>query len=177
VNEPSLRFERLTDPSAEIAARLRRWENDPALVPLIRPSKTRQEQEEPYPVTVETLTEQLEKLHIYLIYRGSELVGEMSYQVDPEYLLKKVAGTAWIGILIGEPQARGQGIGSQAIQHLEGRIGAAGLKRIELGVFEFNQTAISLYRKLGYQEIGRLDEFTYWQGRMWQDIRMEKYLQ
>jgi hypothetical protein len=30
---------------------------------------------------------------------------------------------------------------------------------------------------MGYREIGRIDDFTYWQGKMWQDIRMEKYLQ
>lgn len=51
-----------------------------------------------------------------------------------------------------------------------------GLKRIELGVFEFNQQAQKLYQKLGYKEIGRIDNFTYWQGKMWTDIRMEKYL-
>jgi len=50
------------------------------------------------------------------------------------------------------------------------------LKRIELDVFEFNTQAIKLYRKLGYKEIARIPDFTYWQGKVWQDIRMEKYL-
>jgi hypothetical protein len=27
---------------------------------------------------------------------------------------------------------------------------------------------------MGYREFGRIDDFTYWRGRMWQDIRMEK---
>ena len=62
------------------------------------------------------------------------------------------------------------------MQYLEGEIRAQGLKRIELGVFEFNTNAIKLYRKLGYQEFARIANFTYWDRRMWQDIRMEKYL-
>ena len=51
-----------------------------------------------------------------------------------------------------------------------------GLHRIELGVFEFNTNAIKLYQRAGYKEIGRIPEFTYHQGRMWQDIRMEKFI-
>ena len=33
-----------------------------------------------------------------------------------------------------------------------------------------------LYQKAGYQEICRIPDFTFWQGKMWQDIRMEKYV-
>ena len=62
------------------------------------------------------------------------------------------------------------------MQYLEEQIRAHGWKRIELGVFEFNTNAIKLYQKLGYQEFARIANFTYWEGRMWQDIRMEKYL-
>jgi RimJ/RimL family protein N-acetyltransferase len=42
-----------------------------------------------------------------------------------------------------------------------------------MGVFEFNANAKKLYQKFGYQEIGRVKDFTFWQGRLWQDIRME----
>lgn len=49
-------------------------------------------------------------------------------------------------------------------------------QRIELGVFEFNTNALKLYQKLGYKEINRTEDFTYWNGKMWHDIRMEKYL-
>ena len=100
----------------------------------------------------------------------------MDYQVDPRHLYKKEPGTAWIGIVIGEQAGRGRGIGVPAIQHLEEQIQRQGLKRIELGVFEFNTNAIRLYQKLGYREIARIKDFTYWDGKMWQDIRMEKYV-
>jgi RimJ/RimL family protein N-acetyltransferase len=100
----------------------------------------------------------------------------MDYQIDPPHLYRKETGTAWIGILIGEETARGKGIGYWALQYLEKEIKEQGWKRIELGVFEFNMNAIKLYQKLGYREIGRIHDFTFWQDRMWQDVRMEKYL-
>ena len=122
------------------------------------------------------LTRRVAHQRIFLICEGERLLGEMGYQVDPGHLLKKAPGTAWIGITIGEADGRGRGIGFQALQWLEREIAAQGLARIELGVFEFNLAAQALYQRLGYQEIGRIDEFTYWDGLMWQDIRMEKYL-
>ena len=112
----------------------------------------------------------------YLIYADDDLVGELSFQIDPAHLYKKDTSTAWLGILIGEESARGKGVGVQAMQYLEEQIQTQGLNRIELGVFEFNTRALQLYRNLGYQEIARIDDFTYWDGKMWQDIRMEKYL-
>jgi ribosomal protein S18 acetylase RimI-like enzyme len=77
--------------------------------------------------------------------------------------------------VIGEEVARGKGVGYQAMQYIEEQIKLHGLKRIELGVFEFNTNAIHLYQKLGYVKIARNEGFTYWQGKMWADIRMEKY--
>jgi GNAT superfamily N-acetyltransferase len=127
-------------------------------------------------VTVEDLTQRLTDHHLYLIYLDDQLIGEMSYQVDPPHLYKKETGTAWIGITISEEIGRGKGIGYQALEYLEEQIKAHGLKRMELGVFEFNTNAIKLYNKLGYKEIARIDNFTYWQGKIWQDIRMEKYV-
>ena len=172
----SITFRKLSTPIAEIATVLNLWANDPTLVALIRPSSNQEELEEQVFVTVESLTKRLEYHAIYLIYVGEQLVGEMSILIDPGHLFKKKTGTAWIGIVIGEITARGKGVGTQAMGYLEEQIQEQGSKRIELGVFEFNANAIKLYKKMGYQEIGRIGNFTYWQGRMWQDIRMEKYL-
>lgn len=176
MTEASLHFEELVEPTRKIAEIFHRWENDPELIPFTRPNRSRQELDERNLVTVGTLRERIKQVKIYLIYRGDWLIGKLSFAVDPDYLYKKEPGTAWIGITIGEAEARGKGVGFKAMRYLEEQIAAAGLKRIELGVFEFNKPAIALYRKLGYREIGRIEEFTYWQGRMWQDIRMEKYL-
>ena len=175
-NPIDIDFKKLTNPTPEIAASFSKWENDPLLIPLTRPNLNEQDLLSRKPVTVDDLIERIKHHHMYLIYAQGELVGEMDYKVDPVYVYKKVEGTAWIGITIGEESARGKGIGYQALRYLEGQIKSQGLKRIELGVFEFNTRAVKLYRKSGYKEIVRIEDFTYWQGKMWQDIRMEKYL-
>ena len=171
-----IHFTKLTEPTAEITAVFNKWENNPTLVPFIRPSQDKAALEKQEIITQATLAKRLERTVIYLIHRGADLIGEMNYQVDPAHLYKKEAGTGWIGINIGEESARGMGIGNLAIAHLEAEIKQAGLHRVELGVFEFNANALKLYTRLGYQQIGIIENFTYWRGKMWQDIRMEKYV-
>jgi RimJ/RimL family protein N-acetyltransferase len=172
----NIHFEQLTEPTPSVVEVIDRWENDPNIIPLTRPNKNKLELERRYKVTLDEIKERLKNHHIYLIYLNDQLIGEMNYMIDPGHLLKKETGTAWIGITIGEQDGRGKGIGYQAIEFIEKQIKKEGLKRIELGVFEFNKQAFNLYQKLGYKEIGRIDNFTYWQDRMWKDIRMEKYL-
>ena len=171
-----VKFRKLIEPDAEVLEHLNKWENDPALIPLIRPNRDQEALEMREVLTAQDLEERLVHNHTFLIYQDGQVVGEMDYQIDPQHVFKKETGTAWIGIIIGEESARGKGIGQQALQYLEEEIRKQGLKRIELGVFEFNTSAIKLYQKAGYQEIGRLPDFTYWNDRMWQDIRMEKYI-
>ncbi|WEG10899.1 GNAT family N-acetyltransferase [Pullulanibacillus sp. KACC 23026] len=171
----SISFKKLIEPDSDLASVISQWENDPSIIPLTRPNQNQEELDHREEVTVEELMKRMEHHQIYLIYLDDQLVGEMNYMVDPSHLYKKETGTAWIGITIGEPVGRGKGVGYKAIQFLENEIKKQGLNRIELGVFEFNQTAHKLYSKMGYKEIGRIDQFTYWQGKMWTDIRMEKY--
>ncbi|MEH7111358.1 GNAT family N-acetyltransferase [Neobacillus niacini] len=169
-------FEKLTNPELTHVDVFNRWENNPELIPLTRPNQNQLELERQEILTLDKLTQRLKYTQIYLIYLDDQLIGEMNYMVDPSHLYKKESGTAWIGITIGEPQGRGKGIGYKAIQYLEEEIKKQGLYRVELGVFEFNIQAQNLYRKLGYKEIGRIENFTFWQDKMWKDIRMEKYL-
>ena len=172
----NIEFSKLASPTSEIAAFMDKWENDPELTPFIRPNPTEEDLTKRHPVTVESLRERLAHNHIYLIYADGQPVGEVNYQVDPPQLYKKETDTAWVGINIGEAWARGKGVGAQAMLFLEKQAKAQGLKRMELGVFEFNVRAIQLYVKLGYREIVRVGNFTCYQGKMWQDIRMEKYI-
>ncbi len=171
-----LHFSRLTEPTAAIAEAFSRWENDQQIRHLARPHRNQADLSKQHLVTIDSLSQQLQHMAIYLIYADDLLIGEMNYQIDPPLLLKREPSTAWIGITIGEAHGRGKGIGQQALHYLEQQIAMQGLTRIELGVFEFNQPAFALYQKRGYHEIGRISNFTYWQGRMWDDIRMEKQL-
>lgn len=170
-------FKKLTQPTPEIAAKFDKWESDLALIPFIRPNRAEADLNTIESVTAESLLQRMEHEEIYLIYKEDKLVGEMNYQVDPKHLYKKIPGTAWIGITIGEEFARRKGVGKLAMEYLEEQIRVQGFQRIELGVFEFNINAFKLYQKLGYQEISRIKDFTYWQDRFWQDIRMEKHLE
>lgn len=172
----NLTFTKLTQSSREYLEALNKWENDPALIPFMRVCQNEEDLKKRTNVTPEDLEQRLEHDQTWLIHLDGQLIGEMGFQLDPKHLYKKESGTAWIGITIGEESGRGKGIGFLALQHLEEQIKRQGLNRIELGVFEFNTNAIRLYQKLGYREIARIGGFTYWQGRKWQDIRMEKYL-
>jgi RimJ/RimL family protein N-acetyltransferase len=171
-----IEFKQLKEPTSEIAATMGRWENDAELVPYIRHSANREDSEKKFVLTIDDIQKRLQSNQIYLIYMEGKIAGEMSYQIDPPLCYHKVTGTAWISIIIGEKSAHHKGIGHNSMRYLENEIRGKGLKRIELGVFEFNENARRLYLKLGYVEIGRINDFTYWSGKMWQDIRMEKLL-
>jgi len=172
----NIKIIQLTEPTTELVEVLNCWENDPALIHLIRPNQNQSGLDRREKITLDGLKNRLESHPMYLIYLDDKLIGEMNFMVDPGHLYKKEPGTAWIAITIGESIGRGKGIGYAAIQHLEEQIKEQGLNRIELGVFGFNTQAQKLYHKLGYQEIGRIENFTFWQGEMWTDIRMEKYV-
>lgn len=171
-----LHFSKIEHPTTVLVDMYNRWENDRSLVPLVRPNKNAEEFDRRRKITMIDITERLNHLHVYLIYFNDQVVGEMNYMIDPSHLYRKVPKTAWIGITIGEEEARGQGVGFEAMSYLEEQIKKDGLKRIELGVFEFNTRAQQLYKRLGYKEIARLEDFTYWKGKMWADIRMEKFV-
>ena len=171
------KVELLSDVTPEIAELLNLWENAPDVAPFIRPFSGEEDLQKKKEVTVESLKRRLESHEEYLIYIEDRLIGQLSMQIDPGHLAKKVKGTAWIGIYIGEKDNRGKGAGSYALTYVEQILRTRGVRRIELGVFEFNKEAYRLYERLGYTEFIRLDELAWWNGSMWRDIRMEKYLE
>lgn len=169
-------FKKLITPDLKIVSAINQWSNDPVLVPLTRPIRHKADLEAQYTETISTITKRLEHDFVYLIYVNDSCVGQMSFQIDSGLLYNKIPGTAWIGLMIGEESARGNGVGMKAMEYLEKQIKDQGLTRIELGVFAFNTPALKLYKKLRYQEIARYEAFTYWQGSMWPSICMEKHL-
>ncbi|WP_214822017.1 GNAT family protein [Exiguobacterium sp. s35] len=164
----------LTTASDEIVDTFNRWNNDPQIVHLIRPSRSEEELTAHYEMTLDDLEERLLTHDIFLIYADDHLVGEMNVMYDPPHLYHQEPGTAWLGFVIGEATGRGKGVGTEALRLLEERLRVQGTPRMELGVFAFNDAAHRLYTKLGYEEIGRIEQFTYWDGQFWSDIRMEK---
>lgn len=153
-----------------------RWNNDEELFHYLTPVR---DKEPPVKGTFQDLKDLYFKdpVHadgIYIIYDGTKLIGNFSLQMDPGHLYKKIKGTSWLGLTIGEKEYWGTGAASFAMKFYEEESMRRHANRIELGVFEFNYRAIKFYQKLGYVEIGRIKDFTYWNGRFWEDIRMEK---
>jgi RimJ/RimL family protein N-acetyltransferase len=80
---------------------------------------------------------------------------------------------AELGIMIGEKEYWNRGYGTDAVQTLV-RFGfeQMNLNKVSLGVFETNERAQAVYRKLGFVEEGRAREDYYQDGRYWDIIRM-----
>ncbi|WP_070328317.1 MULTISPECIES: GNAT family N-acetyltransferase [Exiguobacterium] len=166
----------LLEASDDIVQTFNRWNNDPEIVHLIRPARSEEELAAEQQMTVADLTDRLQTHDIFLIYADDRLVGEVNVMYDANHLYVQEPGSAWLGLVIGEAAGRGKGAGSEALRLLEERLRHQGTPRIELGVFGFNEAAHHLYKKLGYEEIARIDAFTYWNEQFWPDIRMEKRL-
>ncbi|MEO5668694.1 MAG: GNAT family N-acetyltransferase [Bdellovibrionota bacterium] len=177
---PHVSFRKFDPYSSEDCALMAKWENDPLIRSLFQ--VFRDEISFARVATVESISQNYKPAEdnpteqsFMIMYEGKP-VGEMSFYLDRRPILTAKSNTAWAGIVIGEAHARGCGVGRLAMQELEARAKKAGAQRIELGVFEFNKTAIRFYEKLGYREFVRLPGYTWMAGKMWADIRMLKEL-
>ena len=103
-------------------------------------------------------------------------IGQGTFQIDPPKLLCKTPNTAWLALMIGDGRLRRCGLGTRITAHLEKLAAAAGAKRIEIGVFEYNERALCFFTSLGYEEFMRRPERVWWDGRRWDDIRFLKTL-
>lgn len=117
----------------------------------------------------------MEKEH-YLIKLESSYIGDISLMIDPPMLFKKEPGSGWLGIGLFDEKWHGTGIAALAMEFIEDRAKKRNLKRLELGVFEFNLRSQRFAKKCGYVEIGRIPDFTFYQNKFWSDLRLEKRL-
>jgi RimJ/RimL family protein N-acetyltransferase len=71
------------------------------------------------------------------------------------------------------PAYQGSGFGSEAIDWaLEYAFKQAGMHRVRIRVFEWNEGAVKLYEKLGFTHEGRERESLWWDGKWWDGITM-----
>jgi RimJ/RimL family protein N-acetyltransferase len=176
---PTLRFIELDPDIPEHVECLVRWGNDPEIRHLFQRFKN--ETDFNRVLNRETLEPMIRKSlgrgkHIQLISYQDQIVGEISVEMDMPALHEPKPNTAWLGIVIGEAWARGQGLGRRAMLHLEDFSRSLGAQHAQLGVFEFNEAAQGLYKKLDYQQLNVIPEFTWWKGKLWSDIRLGKSL-
>ena len=159
-----------------LAKQLVNWYNDPDIAPFIHPNY---KEEEPHPMTLEDVLKQAEErpeIKRYLILDDEFPIGEFSITKDFYWLMGEKEGSAWISIDIGEKAYWGKGISKLAMAYIEEECRRLGYKRIELGVFENNHKAKSLYEKMGYVQFARNEHMTYSQGAWRADLRMQKML-
>ena len=79
-----------------------------------------------------------------------------------------------VGIMIGEPDARGRGYGTEAMRLLvDYAFTVLGLHSVMLTVFEYNGAGRRCYEKAGFRESGRRRESRWHNGRFWDEIQMD----
>lgn len=79
--------------------------------------------------------------------------------------------TAELGILIGEKDARGRGLGTEAVRLVcDYGFHVLDLYSIMLLTFGWNIAGQKAYAKAGFREIGRRREARFFAGRYWDDI-------
>jgi RimJ/RimL family protein N-acetyltransferase len=82
--------------------------------------------------------------------------------------------TAAFGIMIGEPECRGKGYGTETTRlMLDYAFSALGLHNVVLTVFAYNPAGINAYKKAGFKEIGRRRECRLMGGKLWDEIYMD----
>ena len=104
-----------------------------------------------YPLTENQIEERQrnENVSIFAIEMDGKMVGIIELSVPDETKTSVRFGR----LLIGE-EYRGMGYGSRAIELIEEKtFNEYGVKCLELGVFEFNESAKKLYEKLGFKVI------------------------
>ncbi len=78
-----------------------------------------------------------------------------------------------VGISIGDKRYWGKGYGTEVMRLLlQHGFETLNLNRIYLRVFAYNEGAIKVYRRVGFQEEGRLREDHYFEGRYWDTLIM-----
>ena len=82
--------------------------------------------------------------------------------------------TGEFGIIIGEPDARGKGYGTETAQlMLDYAFTALGLHNVGLTVHAYNLAGIRAYTKAGFKQFGRRREKILMGGQRWDVIHME----
>jgi RimJ/RimL family protein N-acetyltransferase len=73
--------------------------------------------------------------------------------------ISEANASADLSIIVGEEEARDQGIGTEAIRLILGyAFEELGLNSVALSVFDFNEAAIHTYENLGFEREGRMRE-------------------
>lgn len=88
------------------------------------------------------------------VFEGDRLLGKLVIDRPPYAVLTH---TRWLHVIYLHPDARGAGAGAGLLRAAVDDARAAGAFRFLLWVNDANEPAKRFYRKLGFEEIGRID--------------------
>ena len=110
-----------------------------------------------------------EKMFAVRLLENDNLLGNVGFNsVD---LLNR---TAVIGIMLGNPNYQRKGYGIEAVKLiLDYGFSFLNLRNISLSVFEYNEPAYNLYKKVGFKEVGRLRKALEIMGKTYDVIIMD----
>lgn len=160
-------------------AHLVRWSNDESIRHLFLRNKNQDDYERKLSLDLarrRVLEALADGREVFILEHDSVVIGEVSLHIDSPSLVRARPHTAWIGLVVGEPSARGLGVGRQAMLFIEEIARKRGAHTAQVGVFEFNHRAQRLYSSLAYKKLCTTPNFTWWNGKMWSDTRMTKGL-
>jgi RimJ/RimL family protein N-acetyltransferase len=113
---------------------------------------------------LETL--QSDDAYVFLAETGEEVIGELTV------LRRHTTSPATIGMAVLAPW-RGRGVGTALMQACVDWAREAGVHKLSLEVFPWNEAAIALYRKFGFVEEGRLRKhYRRQNGELWDVLVM-----
>lgn len=105
---------------------------------------------------------------------GDEIIGNVS--ISRIAAQQKLRHRASLGIAVRKNYWH-QGLGSELVRRAVTQAAANGFLQVELGVYENNQAASSLYKRAGFQEVGRMPRaFRMKDGTFIDEIQMVKGL-
>jgi RimJ/RimL family protein N-acetyltransferase len=131
----------------------------------------------PYPMTMEKEQDWYDRV--------SRAESDVSFTIYESETLRPIGNTglhevdyrnrtASFGIIIGEPECRGKGYGTETTRlMLDYAFTALGLHNVMLIVFEFNAAGIKAYQKAGFKEFGRRRECRLVGGKLWDEVQMD----
>lgn len=93
-----------------------------------------------------------EKMFAVRLLENDELLGNIGFNS-----LDIINRNGALGVLIGNPKYQRKGYGTEALKLiLDYGFSFLNLRNISLSVFEYNEIAYNLYKKIGFKEAGRL---------------------
>ena len=167
---------RLVKDSIEDYELIAKWSNSDELIHLLNCNFKKGPHEHQKALDLYISSKRQKDKYSYIIYDDNMPIGEVSIQIDPMQLAKKDVRSAWLGIMIAEESRRGRGAGKKALEFIENIARDKKCVRMELGVFSYNENAIRFYKANDYEHFQTLPDFTYYDGKWHDDLRMEKYL-